>query len=160
SPLTASFTLPRARGPGRGRPELRGRSPTRSVAPNSRGPPACFHFGAWVPNNLARQKCGLMVSAANLALNLVIGINWFRRPFNRIFHPPARARARPWSARATGSLANAIGRTKQQRASGVLSLWRVGAEQSGAAKMWINGFGGESGAEPSDWDLLVSAALY
>src|SRR5664279_5519083 len=128
------------------------------------GAPACFlsgisgwfslSLGAWVPKNLARRS---MVSAARccstgsrrLDFDLLISgprVNLFSLPY-----AGARALlARPWSARCygvarqrEGSRQNSIG------GSGVLSLrhfglvlfipWRVGAEESGAAK---DGFGG------------------
>ena len=82
---------------------------------------------------------------------------------NLLHHPYARARAlmaRQWSARCygvarqrEGSRQNSIG------GSGVLSLrhfglvlfipWRVGAEESGAAKLWIYGFGRRDAARPA-----------
>src|SRR5450755_3846624 len=133
-------------------------------AKTASGAPACFHsgisgwfslsLGAWVPNKLARRN---MVSAARCCstgsgrLNLDLLISGPR--VNLIYHPYAGARAllaRPRSARCygvarqrEGSRQNSIG------GSGVLSLrhfglvlfipWRVGAEESGAAK---DGFGG------------------
>ena len=94
-------------------PLLRGRSPTRSVAPKQPGGSGVllsgFRARAWVPRNLARRNFGLLVSRR-------VKIYWFRRRdaarpdraawevprVNPSCHPYARARARPWSARCYG----------------------------------------------------------
>ena len=67
--LTSFVTLTRAReGQAVVCPLLRGRSPTRSVAPKPlRGLGRAslrLPCGAWVPKNLARRSFGLLVSAA------------------------------------------------------------------------------------------------
>ena len=108
------MALTRARGPGRGLPVATG-----SLA-----------------NAIGRAK-----TAPGPALTLSMALTRARGP----------GRGLPV---ATGSLANAIGAPKQPRGSGVLlsgisgwfslslGAWRVGAEQSGAAKFWFIGFGG------------------
>src|ERR1035438_182967 len=153
-------------------PLLRGRSPTRGVAPKQhRGlgralTPAfrsfsLYPFGAWVPKNLARRR---MVSAGSMLLDRLgppgLRFNDFRSPRHPLHHP-LRARGGCWPGRglpvATGSLADERGRAKTASGaracshSGIsgwfsLSLWRVGAEESGEAK---DGFGRFDAARPA-----------
>ena len=132
-------------------------------------------LGAWVPKNLARRNFGLLVSAGAMLLDRLgppgraaaAGRTMERSPaaprVNLFCHPYARARAlmaRQWSARCYG-VARQRDRSRQNRSrgSGVLSLrhfglvlfipWRVGAEESGAAKFWFIGFGRRDAARPA-----------
>ena len=107
----------RARGPGRGRPAATGALANAigraKTAPGSR---ACFspafRARAWCRRIwrgvvlvywFRRRDAARGDRAGWAAPRRVVMIYWFRRPrFTLFYHPYARARARPWSARCYG----------------------------------------------------------
>ena len=108
-------------------PLLRGRSPTRSVAPKRQGGSGVLSLrlfglsGAWVPKNLARRNLGLLVSAGAMLLEAIgpagrsggeLDLSVLG-PFNLPLFSPLRARGRrAWSGRCYGVARPRDGRAK------------------------------------------------